>query len=208
MVCTILYSLTFIADLATKGALHLAGEHIYGYTITEDAVGAAAWLLSLALLHREKVLVVTSKPHGLTVASFWLLDMVWLGLQLVSFQSPAWWWQLTNRRGDIADLTLFLVRVVIIMVLVVLGLLRPLCCPGRRKTYSLLINADSAAVDSSCPEASEVNVENSAEARRRKEGDFVRNRTTSAFSNIWLKIRLLFPYVWPKGVKGREVGID
>ena len=45
------------------------------------------------------------------------------------------------------DLVLFLVRAVILVLLVVLGLLRPLCCPGRRCTYALIINAESAAVD-------------------------------------------------------------
>ena len=199
VICTVLYSLTFIVDLATKGALHLAGEQIYGYTIVEDTVGLLSWLLSILLLHRERVLVVTNRPHGLSLALFWLCDMVWVGLQLVSVRSPAWWWQLSQRRADIADLALFLIRVVLLMMLVIFGLLRPLCCPGRRPAYSLLINAESAAVDAPVTAVND-NKGSTSESQRRKEGDFVRTRNSSAFSNILVKVRLLFPYVWPKGM--------
>lgn len=198
VICTIVYSLTFATDLTIKGVLHIAGDRIYGYTIVVDTVSILSWFLSLALLYRERVLVVTQKLHGLTLALFWLFNMIWLGLQLVSLRSPSWWWQLTYRRVDIADLTLFIVRVVLMVVLVLLGLLRPLfcCCyPSRRRTYSLLINADETAVDAEVPDTSQT------EAQRRKEGDFVRSRTTSAFSNMWHKVCLLFPYVWPKGIE-------
>ena len=59
-----MYSLTFATDLIIKGALHIAGDNIYGYTIVVDTVGMLSWFLSLVILYREKVLVVTQKPHG------------------------------------------------------------------------------------------------------------------------------------------------
>ena len=202
IVCSVLCALTFVVDLATKGSLHIRViEKIYGYTIVMDSVGVVSWLLSVVLLYRERVLVVSRRPHGLALALFWLVYVAWLGLQLASLRSPAWWWHV-NSRGDIVDLVLFLVRAVILVLLVVLGLLRPLCCPGRRRAYALIINAESAAVDVPVQGADE---KEGSEARKRKEGDFVKKRTTSAFSDIWLKVRLLFPYVWPKGEFQRQM---
>lgn len=198
VVCTLLYSLSFACDLATKGALHIAGERIYGYTIVVDALGVVSWLFSLLLIHREKTLIVTNRHHGFTLALFWLVGVVWVGLELVSFHSPFWWWHLKSR-ADIADITLFLFRAVVLTLLVVVGLFRPICCPGHRRAYSLLINADSAAEDSAVPVTGDAEGTGS-EVRKRKEGDFVRRRTTSAFSGIWSKVCRLFPYVWPKGM--------
>ena len=194
--CTVIYALTFVADLATKGGLHIAGDEIYGYTIVVDVVGVIAWLFSLVILYRERVLVVTHRPHGLTLVLFWLMSVVILGLELVSIRSPSsdWWWHLRSR-ADIADLTLFCVRAVLVGVLVVLGVFQPICCPGRRRSYSLIINAESAAVDVNVGEEEAAK----ASERKSKEGDFVKSRTTSTFANIWSKIRRLFPYVWPKG---------
>lgn len=194
--CTVLYTLTFIIDLATKGGLHIAGDDIYGYTIVADVVGFVSWSFSVLMLYRERVFVVTHRPHGLTLMLFWLVGVVLLGLELASLYSPSgWWWQLQSR-ADTVDLTLFCLRALLLCVLVVLGALRPLCWPGRRHTYSLLINADSAASDVNSGE----DTDKVSETRKRKEGDFVKRRTTSAFAGIWSKIRRLFPYVWPKGM--------
>ncbi len=193
--CTVAYSLTFVSDLATKGALHIGGHQIYGYTIVVDVVGMLSWACSLLMLHRERILIVTSKPHGFTLTLFWLVGVVWLGLEVVSYYGTAWWWHLASR-ADIADLAIFVIRAVLLLVLVVVGLCRQACSPGgRRQAYALPINADEA-------ETVDVDAAGSrGDSRKAKEGDFVRSRTSSTFENMWGKVRMLFPYVWPKGIR-------
>lgn len=200
-VCAFVYALTFVSDIVTKGALHIAGHRIYGYTIVVDALGVFSWLFSLWLIHREKVFIVTDRPHGNTLAIFWLMGVVLLGLELVSINSQSWWWHLSTRE-DLADFVLFLVRALMLTLLVVVGLLRPLCCHGRRRSYELLINASTAAESAVVNgDGGDDGGESDAEGkRRRREGDFVRTRNASAFANIWSKVCLLFPYVWPKGM--------
>ena len=193
ILCVVL-SLTYVTDLVVKGALHLAGEQIYGYTIVEDALGIIAWLFTILMLYRERIRILQGKHHGISLALFWILNIVWFSLQLVSFSSSHWWWHL-NSRGDISDLVLFVVRSALLAVIVVLGILRPLCCPPRSRDYTLLVNADTADLAEEDVDTEERNKEN----RERKEGSFIRKRTTSAFSDFWMKAKLLFPYVWPKG---------
>ena len=198
MVCSLLFALTFVSDLATKGTLHIVGDQIYGYTIVMDSVGVASWVSSLIMIRREKLNIVMHRPHGYTLTLFWIVGVVFLGLEGVSYYSPFWWWRLDSR-GDIADLTIYFIRVVMLSCLVMVGLLRPLCCHSPRPTYSLLVNADQPA--DSAQSGTEVEKGVTSEASRRKEGDFVRTRTSSTFENMWLKVKLLFPYVWPKGVR-------
>ena len=194
VLCVVL-SLTYVTDLVVKGALHLAGEQIYGYTIVEDALGIISWAFTIMMLYRERILILQGKSHGISLALFWMLNIVWFGLQLVSFNSSHWWWHLTTRE-NISDLVLYVVRSALLAVVVVLGILRPLCCPPRSRDYTLLINADSADLAEEDVDTEERNKEN----RERKEGSFIRKRTTSAFSDFWMKAKLLFPYVWPKGI--------
>ena len=188
MVCSLLYSLTFVSDLATKGALHVIGDQIYGYTIVADVCGLVSWLFSLLLICRERVRIALSQPHSYTLMLFWLVGVVLLGLEVVSYNSPLWWWHLASK-GDIADMTVFLVRGVILCVLLVVGVARPLC-RRRGRSYSLLVNADSAE---------DTDTEVKTTSQREREGDFVKSRTNSTFTNMWSKVRQLFPYVWPKG---------
>lgn len=192
LLCTLVYSLTFASDLAVKGVLHITGDRIYGYTIIVDVLGVVAWLSSVLLIYQEKAKVVTSKPHGCILVLFWMVGVVVLGSEVMSYDAPYWWWNLASR-ADIADLALFCIRAVFLSVLVMVGVLRPLCWPSRRRAYSLLINADTP--DNAAGE----DVEDGKTARKRREGDFIKNRTSSTFANMWTKIRLLFPYVWPKG---------
>ena len=190
----VMLSLTYVADLIVKGALHFAGEQIYGYTIVEDALGFFAWIFTIMMLFRERMQILQGKSHGISLALFWSLNIAWLGLQLVSINSSHWWWHLTTR-GDISDLVLYIIRSVLVGIIVVLGILRPVCCPPKTRDYTLLVNVDSADQAEEDIDTEERNKEN----QERKEGSFIRKRTTSAFSDFWMKAKLLFPYVWPKG---------
>lgn len=189
LACSVLYMVTFGVDLIVKGTLDISGDKIYGYTIVVDIVGMVSWLFSLLLVYREKVHIVMRRPHGWTLMLFWVTSVLYLGLSILSYHHKSWWWHLASG-ADVADLVLYVVRCVSVTVLVVLGLVLPSCWPGHRPSYSLLINTE-VRVD--------VDNDDNFQERRRKEGDFIKTRTTSAFANILAKAKLLFPYIWPKG---------
>ena len=196
--CGIL-SLSYAVDLAVKGSLHIVGEQIYGYVIVEDALGIAAWMFAILILTRERLLVLKGKSHGIAITLFWIINVLWFGLQIVSINSPKWWWKLSTR-ADISDLTLFVIRALLLTGFVLLGILRPVCCRPKTQGYSLLVNVepgDQSEVEGEEDEGTDTEQQNK-ENRERKEGSFIRKRTTSAFSDFWTKAKLLFPYVWPK----------
>lgn len=189
----VIISLTYIVDLAVKGALHVAGEQIYGYTIVEDALGIVSWAFTVLILFREHVRVfIKGESHGVAIILFLILNMGWFGLQIVSFNNPHWWWHLRTAI-DITDMVLYIIRALCLAVIVGIGLIHPLYSHQKtRRNYSLLVNADEDEVEIDTEERNKENAE-------RKEGSFIRKRTTSAFSDFWMKAKLLFPFVWPKG---------
>ncbi len=193
IILSAIYSLTFVADLAVKGVLHVTGEQIYGYTIVEDVLGILSWLFAILMVYRDRMVVLHRKPHGISLVLFWLLNELWLGLQIVSFNNPQWWWHLKTQ-ADISDLILYAIRVLVLSIIIIVGIFRPLIFrPKSSSGYSLLLNAEET-------EEEDINTEErNKETRDRKEGSFIRKRTTSAFSGFLLKAKLLFPYVWPKG---------
>ncbi len=200
IVC-LLFSLTYVIDLIIKGILHTLGDRIYGYTIVLDALGITSWLFAMTLVYRERLRILDQKPHGITVVLFWLLNALRLSLEVMSWSNSHWWWRLGTRE-DLADLIVFVVRVVLILTLVVVGVLRPLLCRKKRR-YALLIN--QAKEDEAEEEVEQE--ERAKEKRERKEGSFVRTRTNSAFSDVWSKCKLLFPYVWPKRNRWLQVHV-
>ena len=184
----ILISATYAADLIIKGVLHFVSDKIFGYTIVVDALGITSWFFAILLLYREREKIFRCQSHGLSLAIFWQLNVVWFGLEIVSWQNSKWWWHLQTHVA-IADLVLYIVRCVLVGVIISLGILRPLCCHARRRGHTLLINING--------EGQEVD-EGNRERQERREGSFVKKRTTSAFADLWKKAKLLFPYVWPK----------
>ena len=81
LLCLIL-AITYTADLAVKGALRVAGERIYGYTIVVDALGIVSWLFALGMVYRERGRIVRRLPHGVSVVLFWIMNALWLCLQV------------------------------------------------------------------------------------------------------------------------------
>lgn len=140
------------------------------------------------MLYHERDRIFRSQSHGWSLAIFWQLNIVWFGLQIVSWRNSKWWWHLESH-VDIADLALYITRCVLVGGVILLGILRPLCCRRRRGGHSLLVNING--------EDQEVD-ESNRERQERREGAFVKKRTTSAFADLWKKAKLLFPYVWPK----------
>ena len=198
--CSLLYSLSFFADLLLKGLLHVVGHHIYGYTIVMDLVAGVSWFFSLLLIYREKVKMVLQQAHGCNLTLFWMLNLVWLGLEVVSYNYSSWWWRLESR-ADVADMVVWLVRCLLLTVLL-LESFHTLCyCRGRRNYVPLLLNVDplDKALISQYGSITASFESTGSSDRKQKEGDFVTTKTNSAFANLLSKSRLLFPYVWPKG---------
>ena len=137
------------------------------------------------MLYRERDRIVRSLPHGWSLAIFWQLNVIWYGLEILSWRNTKWWWHLESH-VDVADFALYIVRCALLGGVIFFGILRPLCCRRQHTGYSLLVNVD------------EGDEEVSRERQQRKEGSFVKKRSSSAFADIWKKAILLFPYIWPK----------
>ena len=209
LLCSLLYSLTFVADLAVKGLLHVTGDRIYGYTIVMDTVAFLSWLSCLPLIYQDKGSVTKGRSFSWSLVLFWLVNSLWLGLELVSYNSLSWWWHLKTR-ADISDLVLWLTRLLLATVLLS-GVLYSLCCGrGRRGRYSLLLNVDpgdktmvstygSITASTTASNESKGSSGGVLTERQKREGQFVTTKTNSAFANIVAKAKVLFPYVWPKG---------
>lgn len=196
VICNLI-ALTYLADLVVKGILHIVGDQIYGYTIVEDTLGMVSWIFAILLLYREWIVIVKGKSNGISLALFWILNFIWFGLQLVSINNTKWWWDLSTR-SDISDLVLYIIRTVLFLVIFILGFFRPLCCRVQERNYMLLVNVDNG--DESDGDKDVDTEKRNKEEQERKEGSFIRQRSNSAFSDFWEKTKLLFPYVWPKGM--------
>ena len=187
-VLCLLLALTFTADLALHASLH----SIYGYTILQDALGTISWSVAMVITYREKQRRLLGRSHGLSLVSFWLLSSAWQALQLLGWSSPHWWWRLHTPTTDTASLTLYCVQATLLIAIVAVGVALPLVRRGPRH-YSLLVNSDpvnSDPIDTT---------EHNRQRGQHREGSFVQKRSTSAFSDLWSKVKLLFPYVWPRG---------
>ena len=168
--------------------MHFTGDKIYGYVIVVDALGITSWLFAIGMLYRERVQIFRGLSHGLSLAIFWQLSLVWFGLQVVSWRNVKWWWRLENH-ADIADLALFIIRCVLLGGVIILGIFRPLCCYRRQRGHTLLVNINGEEQDVG---------ERNREQQDIRDGSFVKKRTSSAFADLWKKTKLLFPYIWPK----------
>uniref|UniRef100_A0A663F911 ATP-binding cassette sub-family B member 6 n=1 Tax=Aquila chrysaetos chrysaetos TaxID=223781 RepID=A0A663F911_AQUCH len=146
---------------------------LYGYMLLHACLWALSWGCAVALLQLEHTRVLVhdrTRGHGTVLLLFWALAFAAENLTLVCWRSPLWWWACG------ADPLLS------VQVQFGFWLLRYICtfmlfilgmkAPGLpRKPYMLLVNEE------------ERDVENSQVSPR----DFRR------------KLRLLVPYLWPKG---------
>lgn len=186
MALSFLLTLTFTTDLVVKGILHENGDAVYGYTILRDALGMTSWVAAAGMTYRERHRRRLGQAHGLALVLFWLLSCMWQCLQLLGWSNSQWWWQLESQ-VDTADLVLFIVQAMLMILLVLVGVAWPLLSRGP-KDYSLLVNAEPVDIS-----------DHNRRQGQRKEGSFVQKRSTSTFSDLWSKTKLLFPYIWPRG---------
>ncbi|XP_022108249.1 ATP-binding cassette sub-family B member 6, mitochondrial-like [Acanthaster planci] len=155
---------------------------LYGYMELSACFCMACYLISVVILSMERsrtMLRRRQSGHGFVLLLFWALAFVNENLAFVSWVSPHWWWGFDS---DVkrAELGLWVVRYVCILLLFAIGLR----APGLpRKSYALLINEDRDEEQ----EVPLLNAEASSAGQK------------STWADAWTKTKMVFPYVWPKG---------
>lgn len=187
LVASAIYCVSFVVDFILNGVL--AGGAINGSLVLVDTVSILAWGFSLLVIIRERMSIFYSLPHSFSLVVFWVMSALWLCCSVVSLHSPLWWWG-TKTPLDIAQIAVFGVRSALLVLLILFGVLRPLC--SKQSKYRLLFNAD---------EVDPVSIQSEHQKHdRAKAGSFNRKSSEgSTFGNIFKKCKLLFPYIWPRG---------
>nr|QHX41459.1 ATP-binding cassette sub-family B member 6 [Halisarca dujardinii] len=199
-VLSLLQAATYAAGLVTKCTVD--GLQIWGVDIVETVLGMASWIFSVVYLYTYRRSTFLRGTPSFVLILFWGLNGIRYCLYVVAWSNPQWWWRLQSNR-DISDLVLFASRCCLLAVLLAVGVVFTTgrrCCverPGRR-SYRLLVNADS---DADC------DAESSDQAKPKVLEGGITKATGSTFQNTWKKIRILFPYVWPKGKPHLQVRV-
>ncbi|KAK1165448.1 ATP-binding cassette, sub-family B (MDR/TAP), member 6a [Acipenser oxyrinchus oxyrinchus] len=151
-----------------------------GYTILYGCLSVLGWACSLVLLRLERTRVLVqdrTRGHSTVLLLFWALAFAAENLSFMSWMSPLWWWPLETTQQKV-QFGLWLLRYVCTALLFSLGLR----APGLpKRPYMLLINEDERDLEHGQPLL----------------GDGSRSQST--WQNFGKKVKLLVPYMWPKG---------
>ncbi|KAL4222048.1 ATP-binding cassette sub- B member 6 [Mactra antiquata] len=150
-----------------------------------------SWLFSLKLLSLERKSMLPTIPtrgHGLLLLTFWTLAFLRENLAFISWWSHDWWWYFESD-ADHGEFVLWVIRYTSTALLFIIGFK----APGLPKTgYRLLQLQDEENKGGNS--STDTSVNNS--------GPTV--HTGSTWSNVWKKLKLMLPYVWPKGSLWRQ----
>ncbi|XP_037552438.1 ATP-binding cassette, sub-family B (MDR/TAP), member 6a [Nematolebias whitei] len=178
LVLSALLLLQFLGGMIWRASS--AGE-LPGYVVLYGCFSTLGWAWALALLRVERrraLLMDRSRGHSAVLLVFWAVAFSAENLAFVSWYSPHWWWGLEDDRQQV-QFALWLLRYVCTALLFFIGLR----APGLpRKPYLLLINED------------ERDVENGGQNLL---GRTEQNQST--WQGFRKKVRLLLPYMWPRG---------
>ncbi|XP_037252165.1 ATP-binding cassette sub-family B member 6 isoform X2 [Falco biarmicus] len=164
------------------GLLWQAGGpgRLYGYMLLHACLWALSWGCAIALLQLEHTRVLAhdrTRGHGTVLLLFWALAFAAENLTLVCWRSPLWWWALEDTNQKV-QFSFWLLRYICTFMLFILGMK----APGLpRKPYMLLVNEEERDVENSQPLLPDA------------------SRTTSTWKDFRRKLRLLVPYMWPRG---------
>ncbi|XP_047432086.1 ATP-binding cassette sub-family B member 6 [Mugil cephalus] len=175
---SVLLALQFLSGIAWQAS---RPEEFPGYVLLYGLFSALAWVWAIALLRVERrraLLMDRTRGHSAVLLLFWAMAFSAENLAFISWYSPHWWWSMDNSQHQV-QFGLWLMRYIGTGLLFFLGLK----APGLpRRPYMLLINED------------ERDVENSAQSLL---GRTEENQST--WLGFWKKVRLLVPYMWPRG---------
>uniref|UniRef100_A0A8C8JNQ6 ATP-binding cassette sub-family B member 6 n=1 Tax=Oncorhynchus tshawytscha TaxID=74940 RepID=A0A8C8JNQ6_ONCTS len=145
-----------------------------GYVVLYGCLSMLGWVWAVALLRLERRRVLVrdrTRGHSTVLLLFWAVAFSAENLAFVSWASPYWWWGLENTQQQV-EFSLWLMRYLGTGTLFFLGLK----APGLpRRPYMLLINEDERDVEGGTEESQ------------------------STWQDFGQKVRLLVPYMWPKG---------
>ncbi|XP_076095199.1 ATP-binding cassette sub-family B member 6-like isoform X1 [Mytilus galloprovincialis] len=178
--CQVLFTLV----LATEPVIHavlqdtaIYPQKVYGYQILTMIALFLAWSGSIRLLflERNKALpTIPTRGHGLVLLMLWTLALIKEHLPLISWWSNRYWWNIKGDSNKI-EFGLWVVRYVCTMIVFIIGLK----APGLpRSVHQLLVNDEDEV--------------------RGNQGQ------ESTWSNVFKKLKIMIPYVWPKGSLWRQ----
>ncbi|KAI2668783.1 ATP-binding cassette sub-family B member 6 [Labeo rohita] len=151
-----------------------------GYVVVYGCLSMLGWIWAVALLHLERRRVLVrdrTRGHSTVLLLYWAVAFAAENLAFVSWMSPQWWWTLETSDQQM-EFGFWLVRYFSSGLLFLLGLK----APGLpRRPYMLLVNEDERDVEHGAPLLG-----NS-------------NENQSTWKDFGKKVRLLVPYMWPKG---------
>ncbi|XP_041638151.1 ATP-binding cassette, sub-family B (MDR/TAP), member 6a [Cheilinus undulatus] len=178
LVISILLLLQFLGGMVWRAA---SGGELPGYVVLYGCFSMLGWVWAITLLRteRRRVLVMDrTRGHSAALLLFWAGAFSAENLAFVSWYSPHWWWGLEDDQQQV-QFALWLMRYIFSGLLFFIGLR----APGLpRRPYMLLINED------------ERDVENSAQSLLGGTGE-----NDSTWQGFRKKVRLLVPYMWPRG---------
>ncbi|ENN74715.1 hypothetical protein YQE_08706, partial [Dendroctonus ponderosae] len=146
---------------------------VYGYMITYLFLTIFAYLYSGWIINIERHFLLPSVPtrgHGVVLLLFWTLVFVAENLAFLNLNQKDWWFQLQGITNKI-QMSLFVVRYVLTLVLFALGLKAP----------GIIQNIDYFNLNDS--------------TRNLVPGT---NENESTWRNFWKKMKTLMPFMWPK----------
>ncbi|XP_054628283.1 ATP-binding cassette sub-family B member 6 [Dunckerocampus dactyliophorus] len=157
------------------------GEEFPGYVVLYGCFCALAWAWAIALLRIERrrvLLMDRTRGHSTALLLIWAVAFAAENLAFISWFSPHWWWGLEDQQQQV-QFALWLMRYVGTGLLFLVGLK----APGLpRRPYMLLINED------------ERDVEQGAQSLLGRP-----DQNQSTWQGFRKKVRLLLPYMWPRG---------
>uniref|UniRef100_A0A8C6PQH7 ATP-binding cassette sub-family B member 6 n=1 Tax=Nothobranchius furzeri TaxID=105023 RepID=A0A8C6PQH7_NOTFU len=182
LVLSVLLLLLSIGGMVWQAA---SASELPGYVVLYGCFSTFAWAWAVVLLRveRRRVLVMDrTTGHSTVLLVFWALAFSSENLAFISWFSPHWWWGLENNQQQV-QFALWLMRYISTGLLFFIGL----NAPGLpRKPYMLLINED----DGSGP-TSRFNLWQNLLGRTEE--------NQSTWQGFRKKVRLLVPYMWPRG---------
>ncbi|KAL4715897.1 hypothetical protein ACJJTC_013197 [Scirpophaga incertulas] len=147
------------------------GGHLYGYMIVALVVTLFVFPLSAYLAVLERRFLLPSLPprgHGFVLLVFWALIFVSENLSFLNLNKEGWWWGLKDLQ-DRLEMALFVGRYVSCMIMFVLGMK----APGIMNPFEHLEDDTRRVIPP-------------------------RDDNRSTFHNVFSKLRVLLPFLWPR----------
>ncbi|XP_022306806.2 ATP-binding cassette sub-family B member 6-like [Crassostrea virginica] len=156
----------------------IGDQVVGGYQVFSMLAMLYAWTASVRLMFYERRQMLPSIPtrgHGLILLVFWTLVFVKENLPFISWWSSSYWWKL-NGYSDHLEFGLWIVRYSFSLLLLIMGF----WAPGlNRNLYHLLTDVESGPSQE-------------------------RQEMPSTWKNVIGKLKVMIPYVWPKGSYWRQ----